>query len=395
MKVVLVGGTFDSAGGKPSRIAASLFSGFISKLMLGRELPQVRIFNGGSLDSMEDDALEATRDAAVVLWMPKVENGVSKGSVCNIKAANPTCLLITSKRNDESKYKLPDLIQHMLGLHSNLCIEITRMEVKGEGRFWFTVMDPLGNAYGPTGGRAMDPFLAGETAAERALFLLRLTRVGSTPRSGFIPAPYDEEFFAFVKAKAEMFAALIPTATVTQRFLGNASFRCSHGFPSFREGNTIYVSRRNVDKACIMQSGFVPVSTDLSEGSVLYGYNAEGGIHKPSVDTPVQVMLYGLYPNIRYMLHGHVYLMGNTRMTEVVLPCGCIEEVREIYAANPDVGTEAFAVNLRGHGFIAGASSVKVLNKLIEDCGMVSRMADGTPEMQEANSESWARRLGW
>lgn len=42
----------------------------------------------------------------------------------------------------------------------------------------------------------------------------------------------------------------------------NVSFRCEKGFPSFRDKNIIYVSKRNMDKRMIGKEGFVAVNLD-------------------------------------------------------------------------------------------------------------------------------------
>lgn len=53
------------------------------------------------------------------------------------------------------------------------------------------------------------------------------------------------------------------------------------------------MSRRNVDKSFIDQSGFVAVKAE----TIPIEYY---GDYKPSVDTPSQIMLYQAYPKVNY-----------------------------------------------------------------------------------------------
>lgn len=147
------------------------------------------------------------------------------------------------------------------------------------------------------------------------------------------------------------------------RFMGNASTRCCHGFPSARSDNgTVFMSRRNVDKTIISSDEFVEVTNDASSGNTLYF-----GDQKPSVDSPVQLRLYERYPNVNYIVHGHVYVKG-APFTDACIPCGFLEELEEIANKFPDMLRRAlvstagnFVINLRGHGCLILASDVAYL----------------------------------
>ena len=153
------------------------------------------------------------------------------------------------------------------------------------------------------------------------------------------------------------------------------SFRCQNGFPSFRgENGIIYVSRRNVDKSDINAGSFVPTYLDDDMNTKYFGDN------KPSVDTPVQLRLYKLFPWANYMLHAHCYVdttgIPDTLQynTYTPVPCGAIEEVDEIW--NPFVSKghmweacykkqpRLVAVNLCGHGCILIARDVEIFKEL-------------------------------
>jgi hypothetical protein len=166
--------------------------------------------------------------------------------------------------------------------------------------------------------------------------------------------PEDNLFFDYVKDCAEVFQELIKPPATVNRFLGNSSFRCDKGFPSFRRQNQLFVSRRNIDKRFIGRDGFVPVYWDGEELGTWDG-------DKPSVDTPIQVRLYDFFDLINYMVHSHVYIEGAT-FTTTNYPCGALEEVKEIIkAVQGDFTTERFAVNLIGHGSLIGGNSVRDL----------------------------------
>ena len=181
------------------------------------------------------------------------------------------------------------------------------------------------------------------------------TRVSSTrlPDNDKISVPNDKAFFDIVKRSAKIFDKLMHQPANPSRFLGNASFRCQRGFPSFRGSNElIYVSRRNIDKKFISKDTFVPV--DIRHNGFKPNYY---GVHKPSVDTPIQIGLYRLFPNVNYMIHGHAYA-DNAPFTDRVIPCGAIEEISEISRIFTTVDKTNFVVNLLGHGSIVFAKDV-------------------------------------
>ena len=100
-------------------------------------------------------------------------------------------------------------------------------------------------------------------------------------------------------------------------------------------------------------NGFVEVRT--KESRVEYYGNT-----KPSVDTPIQIKLFNEYPNINFIMHGHVYVDG-ARFTEQIIPCGVVEEYDDIAKLYSDKTVKSFAVNLKGHGCILCADSVENL----------------------------------
>jgi ribulose-5-phosphate 4-epimerase/fuculose-1-phosphate aldolase len=109
------------------------------------------------------------------------------------------------------------------------------------------------------------------------------------------------------------------------------------------------VSRRNVDKETIASEEFVAVK---SNG--LVGYFGE---NKPSVDSPIQIKVFENYPNINYIIHGHVYIAGGLT-TQNKIPCGYVDEYSDINELYPDKTVKKMLINLKGHGCFIAANSL-------------------------------------
>ena len=124
------------------------------------------------------------------------------------------------------------------------------------------------------------------------------------------------------------------------------------GFPSIRNKDFIFISRRNINKQIIEKDDFVQVDLD-SENVLHYDYGS-----KPSVDAPIQVKLYEYYRSVKYIIHGHTYVTGAV-FTKQYIPCGCMEEVGAITELFPDHLSCNFAVNLIGHGCVMLANDLK------------------------------------
>lgn len=352
MTILMVGGTFDNNGGKTSGLVAKMAAALANETINTED--SISLYNGGYAKDLES-LLEKTVNADLVFWMPNVPNDIPK--MRDVKAVNPKTILVSTKRNDDNKYAFSALINRALALKSNLTIEFARQDT---GLFRMRVFDPLGTLYYE--GTDIQSMVA--ATYKRAIALTRFTRVPSVTASGDAPAvPNEEDFFEFARGCSDIFHNLInPDAGVT-RFLGNMSFRCQNGFPSFRgDDGIIYVSRRNVDKRYINAESFVP--TYRGEDGKVYYY----GEHKPSVDTPIQQRLYELFPQMNYMLHAHCYInLPGTVKTERPVPCGALEEVQEIINATTHYGLQdekLITINLVGHGCIIMAASMDEIKSI-------------------------------
>ena len=363
-QMLIVGGTFDHNGGSPSGLVRS-----IDKSIREKTAFDVTTVNGGWVEDLHKEILPSVLGFDVVLWFANVSNDEVK--LRDVKAINPKCILITSKRNDDGKYTFAELISRALAIKANLTIEFSK---DPDGLFNMMLFDPLGNVF-------YDGFMVDELCTkllDRTKQLLMFTRVPSvqdtTQEAPVVPE--ETEFFNFAHSCADIFHNLIRPAKGTERFLGNMSFRCQNGFPSFRgENGMIYVSRRNVDKSDIGATSFVPTYLDDTNTVRYFGDD------KPSVDTPVQLRLYKYFPWANYMIHAHCYVdiqdiqdvMGFS--TTQPIPCGALEEVDEIlerYVFWDDLwksyhNVEAprlLAINLVGHGCILIAKDVEILKEL-------------------------------
>lgn len=347
--MLIVGGNFET--GKPS--------GYVRRLVEAMAPRRAAIVhNGGDWAALER-ICQTLPDHGAILWMPDVDNSRPK-LVDSIKKLAPRTLLITSKRNDAGRYSFGDLVARALRSHSGLMLELS----KSSGGFVAaSLMDPLGNVFCQ---KEVDVANLAAALCARVDFLQLGTRIGSTCLGSRFFEPEDmesperlEQFFEIVRAHADTFHKLIHGAVHSERLMGNASFRCESGFPAFRmRGDVAFVSRRNIDKRDIGLAGFVAVS--LSDEHRV-GYWGDPEV-KPSVDAPINIRLFNALPRIFWMLHSHTYVRG-APMTEHVLACGDLREADAVLRlVNPE--QSSFAINLRGHGSLVGASEPEALRAI-------------------------------
>ena len=348
-RILFVGGNWDLNGGRKSKIV-EVFAKF---------LPNVTVYNGGNFNNL-NDILESCVNYDIVLWWANVSNDLPK--IRNVKDINYKAMLVSSKRNVDGKYSFQDLLQRSFSLKSNLTIEFCMVDDK----YYMRLFDPLGNMW----YEGFSIKMCSKILIERLNFIRSITRESTVSNEENVGAlawffnmfkdemyesnenpfiPIKEDFLEIVRNYAYKFATATFETKDIKRFLGNASFRCPKGFPSFRDGKYIFVSKRNVNKEFIGIKEFVPVY--LEDDKLFYC-----GDYKPSVDSPIQVRLYSLLPNINYMIHSHCYI-ENAPYTDVVLPCGALEEIDEIRNVikkhyDNDYDKDFYVVNLLGHGSI-------------------------------------------
>ena len=356
-------------------------SGYMKKLKKAMGC-DMKFHNGGTFEQLRILA-ECANQYKVIYWFPNVSNKREK-LLPRIKQINPRCILIASKSNPQGKYSPMSLIARALQVKANLILELTGTPQAIAG----TVMDPLGNC-----------FASQETSIEvlaynlcaRVAALREFTRVGSTRVGEGLEPHADADgdvanmlvFFQHVKKYADVFHELIH-AMFQDRFLGNVSFRCERGFPSFRGESGIWVSQRNMDKRFIGPESFVLVESQLKDGRVAYY-----GDHKPSVDTPIHLELYRRFPKINFMLHSHTYI-EHAVFTKKVIPCGATEEIEEIatilknHQPFREIGTAY--INLMGHGSVVIGNKPLAFNDIPYVSRVIPEMYD--PEGSEIDSDA-------
>lgn len=360
---IVIGGRFDDIGGRPSGYVRKLYE-YLSAMNNSGVL-----VNGGTFEDLKGmvEYICESAPCKALLWFPDVPNDKEK-LVRQIKVRNPKLLLVTSKNNLDRKYSFMELIARALQVKANLLVEFTD-PVHDPKRIHASVYDPLGNCFSRT-----------EKIEETAVALMcrleelaKFTRMSSNGDglSGEAPVTPPEGFVELIRHYGDVFHDIIHPADGS-RFLGNASFRCESGFPSFKTEEGIYVSRRNVDKRSLGAESFVKVRI-VTENTIFYD-----GPNKPSVDAPIQLRLYRYYTNVRFMLHSHVYI-ADAPMTRNIVPCGAIEEFYEILDLLPRRDfTGAAYINLRGHGSLIMSDSIH----LFQAVKYVSRPM---PEMVKAS----------
>ena len=335
-KLLMVVGTFDSLGGKRSSIGAKISN------LLCDFLPT--IVNGGSYSDLDIDF----RAYDVIIWMPHIDNSERK-IILDIKRVNPTVLLISSKRIDGRSYSDFELVGRLLKNRSGLGIVIDA----STNPYSFKLIDPLGNIYVDTS--SIPDFVV--VLSRRVTEILSYTRLPSIRRGARIEdVTVEDAFIDKIKVFGNRFTELV-NAVNPERFLGNASTRCMAGFPSARKGRWVLVSRRNVNKETITCEDFVQIPLDSLR--VVY-YR---GAYKPSIDTPIHLELYRHFLNINYIVHGHVYLK-DAPTTSHNIPCGCVEEFKDVCEVFKDVTIKSGILNLKGHGCLIMVNKLEQLDNI-------------------------------
>lgn len=337
-KLLLVGGGFGTLE-KSSALVTKL-----QKKLSGSY--DMHVINGSTLKHLHQAIHSLVPYMDIVIWLADVSNNAPK-MLPLLKRINPKILLIASKRMDDRDLRLSDVIGKMLLNKVNLNICIT----KTEAGYFNEVIDPLGNIF----------YSGYDIRFMISALVLRMEYLSNAQRKPsrrmLVDVKYEDDgFLKVVKEFGNRFAQFVEQLN-PNRLLGNASTRCSFGFPSTKQEGMIFVSRRNVDKKTLNEDSMVPVVYDNISDSILYG-----GHNKPSVDTPIQVMLYEKYPHINYIIHGHCYVK-DAPMTEIAVPCGDVRELKEISKAN-GYFCGSSAINLKGHGCLIMAEDLKFFDHI-------------------------------
>lgn len=343
MKVLLIGGNWDLSNGKKSGLIEKIYT----KLKTYSEF-NIDYFNGGNYFNLKK-LIESANKYEVIFWMANIPNELEK--IRDIKSINPLAIVIGSKRNhynyknNKMEYTFVEILNKALLQRNNLTIEFSKL--KDKDIFKMLLFDPLGTSW--YNGYDLDKLV--ENMVARISFISQTKRERTYKVFGDSLVIENEEFIQYVRDVAKIFHKTIEHADGVTRFLGNASFR---------RYNKIFTTRRDIDKSLIDKYNFV--ETYLEDEKVFYYGN-----YKPSKDAVVQVRLYEMFKNINFIVHSHCYAIS-APFTNNPVPCGALDEIDEILKVvknnyNNDYNLSYYKINLKGHGCILLANSIKELKE--------------------------------
>ena len=341
MKTLIVGGDFGDTP-KPSSVVNK-----IAEFIKGSD-----VMNGGSLSKIQNIDLEPYD---LILWFPNMSNDIEKIYPKKKQGA----VLICSKVMRE-EYTDVDAVERIFKMNANAVLSIR----SNTRPFSFKLIDALGNSWIETSD--LD-FLSHEIA-KLYVFTSKSIRLNSVSVSKKrIDLSHLEEFVELNKLVADK------SEEMGGRYFGNCSTRCEKMFPSTRlSGNQIVVSKRNVDKSRLTTSDLVVCS--ISGNTIEYV-----GYHKPSVDTPIQLSLYEMFPEINFMIHGHYHIKNNP-VTKDYFPCGDMREFIGLQHIIKQTNKFDAILNLKNHGFLIYATTLDKLRELIDGSEFLKREI-GTPKL--------------
>ena len=323
-KTLIVGGTF---GIKPKQ------SAIVQNLA---NLLKADLVNGGTYEDLKNINL---KNRNLIIWMANIDNKYEKTL---LKKDKGTTLIISKVLRDNVTEI--DAISRIFNFRANAVIAIN----KSNSTFNFKLIDALGNVWSDS-----------DDLNSLKNSILNLKKWSSNSIREKTIQIIDANLYELVKLNtivADNFEK------IKGRYFGNCSTRCSKLFPSVRTENSIFVSRRNVDKNRLTVEDMVKV---YKHKTIIYEGN-----HKPSVDTPVQLALYEKFSQVNYMIHGHTYI-ENADFTNEYFPCGDMREVNGI-GKLIDKKTSG-VINLLNHGFLMFSDNLMNLKTLINVSKLIER----------------------
>jgi len=318
MKTLIVGGNF---GDTPKN---SKILDLINKNLNGD------IINGGSFNDLQSISMKV-HQYDFVIWMPNISNEFEELKIMK----KPGSTMFVSKQIGEKRERnRVDAVTRIFKFGANAVLAINI----DDKPFKFTLIDALDNDW-----------YDGYDINELVIQMNILHEWSSTSiRKGTTRKVDDIDRLIELNKK-------VADVSHNQgiRYFGNLSTRCTKMFPSIRLEDSILVSPRNSDKNRLKRNDLVNVSNELK-------YR---GLNKPSVDTPVQVELYKLFPKINFFIHGHRQIK-DIKTTEHYFPCGDLREVPEIekLMKNQNYGS----INLKNHGFLLFSDTIDNLKELVD-----------------------------
>jgi hypothetical protein len=331
MKTLIVGGNFGDE---------SKASSVVTKI--GYEFEEVETINGGTLESLPHEM-----NMDLIIWMPNITNETPKQYP---KKSNGN-VLICSKVMREG-YLRAEAVSRIFKMRGNAVIAI----YPGE-KFVFELIDALGNTW-YTGSEISELC---NSIKEFYAFTNEAWRINSE-RQDIEGIERNNDLVEFIEVNKSL-TEFIQTSCGT-RFFGNISTRCQKLFPAMKvEYDYVFVSPRNSNKESLTPEDMILAWFDVPDqqlGKIFYS-----GVNKPSVDTPIQVMLYNMHQDVNYMIHGHAFIKDCPTTNEYYV-CGDMREVDEVDGFMCD---KAYGkINLKKHGFLIFADTLDNLKQVIKTC---------------------------
>ena len=323
-EVLVVGGTWDEKGGRPSKIITAL----------ANELEADR-YNGGSRFDLRKVAQSAGKYDLIV-WMPNVDNDHEKIYPKKAQGA----VLICSKVMRPG-YAKAEAITRIFQMHANAVIQIHKPD-----RYVFTLTDALGNDW----SFSSEILKLVQGILELYQWTEGVERVGS--RQADVPDDALQRFLACTRFVADQVEN-----EVGSRYFGNVATRCQRMFPGIWEEDSMYVSPRNTDKRRLQAEDMV-LAWSGEDREVLYM-----GSRKPSVDTPVQLEI-ARKTDACVFIHGHAKVVG-APTTKHYYPCGDLREAPEVIEIIRGGGHYG-VINLKNHGFLLYSKFIEGMEKLVK-----------------------------
>ena len=339
MKIQIVGGNFEKETIKASGVVIKLFDAFY---YINSPLVEFSYLNGGYIENLPESV-----DGDLSIWMPNISNEESK----HYPKKKIGSVLICSKLMHEG-VTVVDAVSRIFKMHANAVICIYP-----DGKYYrFELRDALNNVW-----------YKGADINKLALSILyfygftKSAKRVQTKQNNFSEKHYKQQYNVCKKDLQKLIdinkkLQYHIKTKCGDRFFGNISTRCQKLFPSLIKGLVLFVSPRNSDKESL-----------TPEEMVWYFNDTYYGKRKPSVDSPTQLRIYKNMDNIKYMIHGHAtFIHPDIKTTNNYCLCGDINEVDEVVNL---VGKNeyAFCINLKNHGFLIGADTLKHLEGIVDN----------------------------
>jgi hypothetical protein len=285
-------------------------------------------------------------DQDLIIWMPDIDNEKPKDYPKKKQGA----VLICSKVMREG-YTHIDSVSRIFKMRGNAVIEIYKNEY---GIYEFELRDALNNSWC---NRTSNLIYLVDSIIE--LYIWTKCSIRKSLEKGLFSEPVIdniEEVERFLRINEELSHKV--AVGCGNRYFGNYSTRCTRLFPNMISNENWYLfSGRNTPKDCIKIEDMVPCTDERYYGD-----------RKPSVDAPVQIDIYKKFPELKFMIHGHAFIVNN-ETTKNYFPCGDLREVKEVVEM---IKIGIRTINLKNHGFLIVGESVDEIISHANDCEFVT-----------------------